>query len=299
MDEENRSDAAAVIAAAQEMSKAETVTVARGSALALDLLVVPSGKQVIDAKQYLDARLERPVRRTGTARMTTLESFIEHVKRFADEHTAIFAVDSPTEPALEAVLDYHQIGASGAPAWCTHRTHYRFPISDEWSAWTKTMDFDQRAFADFLEDRISDVADPEDAGEQTKEFAEQLGIVLATPSALMALSRGLSVHVGQKVSQQINTSSGEVQLQFEEEHSAKSGGPLKVPGGFVIGIPVFRAGPRYSIPVRLRYKVAGGAVRWSLALLRPDLAFRDAFEAAVESVSTETQLPVLRGKPEA
>lgn len=299
MDDMNNSDAAAVITAIEELYKPEIVTLTRGTAEAAPLLVLPSGKHVVDVKSHLDARRERPERRTGIARMTTLESFVEHVKRFADEHTVIFAVDTPTEPALEAVLDYHQAGAAGAASWCTHRTHYRFPLSDEWTAWTKAMEFDQRAFATFLEDRIGDVADPERAGEQTKEFAEQLGIALATPSALMALSRGLTIHVGQKVTQQINTSSGEVQLQFEEEHQAKQGGPLKVPGGFVIGIPVFRAGPRYSIPVRLRYRVASGAVCWSLALLRPDLAFRDAFEKALESVAMETQLPVLRGKPEA
>lgn len=298
MEDLHSSDTAAVIAAVEEMAKAEIVTVPCGNAWEVPLLVLPSSKQVIDVKQYLDARLERPQRRVGTARMSTLSSFVEHVKRFADEHTVIFAVDDPKEPMLEAVLDYHQQSATGAPSWCAHRTQYKFPLSDEWNAWTKAMDFDQRAFADFLEDRIGDVADPEDAGEQTQEFAEQLGIALATPSALMALSRGLAVHVGQKVAQSINTSSGEVQLQFEEEHTAKSGGPLKVPGGFVIGIPVFRAGARYSIPVRLRYKVASGAVRWSLALLRPDLSFRDAFETALEQVATETQLPVLRGKPE-
>ena len=299
MDDTNTSDAAAVIAAVEEMANAEIVTVPRGDASSVSLLVLPSSKQVIDVKDFLDRRLERPVRRLGTARMTTLGSFIEHVQRFADEHTVVFAVDDPKEPMLEAVLDYHQTGATGAASWCTHRTQYKFPLSDEWTAWTKAMDFDQRAFADFLEDRIGDVADPEDAGEQTKEFAEQLGVTLATPSALMALSRGLSIHVGQKVAQSINTSSGEVQLQFEEEHTAKAGGPLKVPGGFVIGIPVFRAGALYSIPVRLRYKVASGAVRWSLALHRPDLAFRDAFEVALDNVATETALPVLRGRPEA
>jgi uncharacterized protein YfdQ (DUF2303 family) len=296
---EANSEVSAMFTAIEHLAATEVVSVARGTSDEARMLVIPKTKQVLDLKSYLDTRREHPERRTGTARMTTVESFVDHVKRFADEHTVVFACDEAKDPLLEAVLDYHRTGSTGTPAWCAHRTLYRFPLSDEWYAWTsEPLTFDQRAFAEFLEDRIADVLDPAEAGEQVTAFAANLGIALASPPALLGLSRGLSVHVDQKVVQHINIASGEVQLQFEEQHQTPGGGQLKVPGGFAIGVPVFRGGAYYSLAVRLRYRISGGAVKWTLLPMRADLVFRDAINTAIKQVSDALGLPVLRGRPE-
>lgn len=266
------------------------------------LLVIPRGKQVVDMRPFVDARLERPRRREGIARHTTLASFNAHVVRFADEHSAIFADDNPKAPSLTAVLDYHERGHDGAPRFGTHRSVYHFPLSDEWKAWMALPEkIEQGTLAAFLEDRIGDVLDPADAGEVGTEFAAKLSITLASPARLMELARGLSVRVDTRVANHVNLGSGESKLVFEEQHSNEQGGPVVVPGGFMLAIPVFKGGDLFKVPVRLTYRVSrqNGAIVWRIALHRADKVFRYAFDEAVKAVEQATGLPVFYGTPEA
>lgn len=129
-------------------------------------------------------------------------------------------------------------------------------------------------------------------------FCRQLGIKLASPQALMELSRGLTVHADHKVVQYVNVGTGEAQISFGETHTDATGAPVKVSGGFAIAIPVFRDGPAYQIPVRLRYKVAGGQVKWTLQPQRIDEVFDDAVSEGVNNVTTKTSLPTIYGTPE-
>lgn len=291
-----QTEALAIIENIERLAMTETVD---GVA---DVLVVPSGKRIEDLRPIIDARLPAPRRRTGTARVTTLESFTALVRRFADEHSAIFAVDDRRAPRLIAVLDYHEQTAKGAPRFGTHRVEYAFPLSDEWRAWLAFAARDQisqRDLAEFLEEHIVDVRAPESLGEATTQLGAQLGITYAGPAALMALSRGLSIRVDQKVTQAINLSTGEASLGFEETHSSKDGtGPLKVPGGFALAIPVFRGGKKYVVAARLRYRLREGAVTWRVALHRVDAVFDDAFSGACADVLAQTEAPLFYGQPE-
>src|SRR3546814_747731 len=81
---------------------------------------------------------EQPLRRSGTAVLTALESFVAHVNRFKDEDSIIFASDDRAAPSLTAVIDYHRQGHQGDPRFGQHRGHFAFPLSDEWKAWTKS-----------------------------------------------------------------------------------------------------------------------------------------------------------------
>jgi len=267
-----------------------------------ELVAVPRGLSVVDLRPMLDERLERPRRREGTATLTTLASFIAHANRFKDAHSAIFAIDDRNEPKLLAVLDYHEAG-TGPPRFGGHRAEYAFPLSDEWQAWMRAgvEEMMQARFAAFLEDRITDVQEVSAIvpGSKLATLAEKLGIALAGPSQLLALSRGLAIRVDQKVTNAVNLSTGEGSIGFEETHRAgDASGPLKVPGGFAIAIPVFRGGAVYQIGVRLRYRVHGGTVMWRVALHRVDLAFADAFGEACEKAKSETSLPLFYGTPE-
>lgn len=292
--------------------------VGAGTAAAGELIALPAGRSVVDLKPYLDARRDRPERRKGTARMTTLNSFVDHVLRFADPDSAIFAIDDQRTPKLVAVFDYHEeharpgdseeevtteVETEGRPRFGEHRCVYEFPLSDEWKAWRDACahEMKQGDLAAFLEDRIVDVVDP-DAGEgKARQTAAAIGMLaLAVPSALLALARGLSIRVDRKVANAINLSSGEAQVAFEETHQAGDGsGPVKVPQGFVIGIPVFKNGEPYSIVVRLRYRVREGAILWRIALHRADAVFAHAFDEACSVAEGGTALPLFRGTPEA
>lgn len=264
------------------------------------VMVVPQGLEVKGLKPLLDAYRTAPERRRGTAHVADLDSFIGLVNRFKDEDSSVFADLNPKAPCLLCVLDYHRQGAAGAPRFGHHRVRYTFPLSDEWVAWTthSGTPFGQRDFADFIENRLADTLDPAGAGDGVKKFAELLGCSFGSPQRLLELSRGLTVHVGQRVTNQLNLATGESQLQFAEEHHDDKKQPLRVPGAFLIGIRVFRSGHAYQMAARLRYRVQSGAVVWSYDIYRQDAVFDDAIAGACEKAKKETALPLFAGTPE-
>ncbi len=267
----------------------------------IGLIAVPQGVNLVSAKKYLDEYLDAPERREGTAHLGDLDSFIAHAERFKDKDSVIFASPNPQHPSLISVLDYHRQGGDGAPRFGRHRGVYDFPLSEEWTRWTKAQHapMQQRTFAEFIESNILNVADPETAGGGAKTFATALACEFASPARLMELSRGLSVRVNSKVANAINLSSGEGQLVYGNEHTDERGQPLKVPGAFLLALRVFRGGAVYQVPARLRYRVKEGEVTWSFELWRTDRVFEDAFLEARDKVAAATGLPVFVGTPEA
>lgn len=265
------------------------------------VLVLPTGLQPHAVEKFLEHLKKAPDRREGTAKLAELDSLIEHANRFKDSDSALWAEPSESAPKLTAVLDYHRHGADGAPRFGRHRGVYAFPLSDEWHAWVEknAQQMQQSAFAEFLEDRIQDIADPEGAFANAKAFAEQLGISgFASPSRLLALSRGLSVHVDDRVTNKVDLSSGEATIHFETSHTDDEGAPLNVPRAFLIRLPVFRAGAAYQLAVRLRYRVSGGRVMWSYEIHGVKRALDDAFREACERAKEGTGLPLFFGQPE-
>lgn len=270
-----------------------------------EVMVLPAGRTVISLKKFIDEYASAPDRKEGSSEMATIASFVDQVNRSKDADSVVFAaVANRADPKLIAVFDYNKAGPEGAPRFGRHRTLYRFPVSEEWKAWTaKPIDnIGQVDFAEFLEAHIMDVLDPASLDPEGKgtlaAFCRQLGIRPASPQQLMELSRGLTVHANHKVVQNVNVGTGEAQISFGETHTDAQGAPVKVSGGFAIAIPVFIGGPAYQIPVRLRYRVKDGQVRWTLQPQRLDEVWNDAVNESVGSVTTKTALTTLFGTPE-
>lgn len=275
------------------------------------LLSVPKGMVLHDMKPFEDARRAAPERRKGTVRVTTLPSFIDIVDRYKDCASAIFAIDSPGQPALLAVFDYNTPvgmdiertaalrGADG-PRFGDHRAHYTFPLSDEWKAWTAlgARALTQADLAAWLEEHILDVLEPESVPEGAASLAANLRLPLASSTLLMSAARDLTVFVDCKVRSAVNLSTGERHVSYEEAHGDGAGGAVKVPGAFCIAIPVLRGGPKYTMIVRLRYELSKAVITWRAILHRPDAVLQDAFNESVATVESECGLPVYRGEPE-
>jgi uncharacterized protein YfdQ (DUF2303 family) len=291
----------AVVDVMERLAVVETVGLRRGDGKDVEVLAVPKGKQIQSMKALLDEYLAAPERRRGTARLTTLPSFVEHVNRFKDDHSAVFAdVANQSAPRLIGVLNYNEKSA-GPPRFGDHRAEYAFPISDEWKAWTNKKDAMGLAdFAEFLEEHVGDIVDPASMPKESPTLAEakQLGITLATPQALMETSRGLTIHVKAGITNATRLSSGETQVDFKEEHQGADGKALVVPGGFAIAIPVFRLGTPYVLLVRLRYRVDGAKVFWFFAISKVAKSFETAITKVCTEAATGTALPLFYGTPE-
>lgn len=296
--EETLTGVETILAAAREYAEIEEIEHESEGDERVHLAIVPKGKIIFDLAPYYEAARNAPRWRRGTATFQRADSLIAWVNRFKDADSALFVRPQGQGQELLAVLDYHRAGANGDPRFGKHTGVYRFPFSKEWLAWTGERELPQQAFAELLEDRITDVIDPSEAGENAVRFAQDLGMALAGPSTLLTLSRGLSVKVEAKVVNAQNLSTGEAQITFEESHRDEKGAPLKIPGGFVLAIPVFEGGGLYKVPARLRYRVRGGAITWRVLLHRADAVLQDAIDGVCEAAREATELPLFYGSPE-
>lgn len=245
----------------------------------------------------------KPIRRTGTAMHTRVESLVAAIERFKNGDSAIFAVDRAESPSVTVVFDYHPAtGDVGDADFGAHRARYNFPLSPEWHAWFsnngKAMSMGD--FARFLEDRVVDVlAEPGDLSPEAQRFVAATSKRFATPTALVELSRGLQIHEASVLKEVRNLSSGEGEFRFESQHVDADGKPVKLPNMFVIAIPVFaRADVAYRMIARLSYRKKNDGLVFWYDLWRPDLVFTDAFEEAVNRIGNLTGLPVFYGTPE-
>ena len=258
--------------------------------------------QFVSVKHLLDPWREFPERRTGTAKMLTLDSFIALVQRHKDDGSAVFGdFSNPAAPRLVAVLDYHRL--DGAARHGGHRVSYAFPLSDEWKLWNsknssaeKATLFDQADFAMMIEDRIQDLASPYD--QERTDHEAQFGAKFAVPSELMMLSKGLEINMASRIKEVRNLQSGEAQVVFEEVHEDGKGKPIKVPGLFVVAIPLFVGGEKVRIITRLLYRKAGTRLAWFFQMIRPDLVIRERLTADLLKVGADTGLPTFEGTPE-
>lgn len=267
------------------------------------VVITSSGVHALDPSIFDKYRMF-PMERTGTAKWTTLESFIEHTQRFMSGDSAIFARDDMATAKLTTIFDYHQsVAAGGDRANLRHRAEYAFPFSDQWKAW-QGQDKEPMAmsdFAQFLEDRIVDIeADGVPSSPEAKAFIAAINGKMASPSKLIELARGLQVYENSVLKEARNLSTGEGQLTFESTHVDADGKPLSIPNLFMITIPVFARSPdHYRLLARLRYRKAPAGVVFWYELWRADLAFEQAFAEACAQVQEKTGLPLFVGTAEA
>lgn len=254
-----------------------------------------------------------PRQRGGVATLLSLDSFIQHVKRFSDSGSVVFADNNRTAPKLTAVLDYHMAdtkvdGATterGMPRFGRHRSTFAFPLSDEWKAWNEKngKPMKMAEFAHFLEDHAIDVlgAHEIDLSPAAAKYVDRIGGTgrIADPAALVTLAQNFEVFEQSNAGERQNLATGEGRVSLDVIHVDGQGRPLEVPTMFVLGIPVFKMGELFQIIARLRYRKQGGEIVFFYELWRLDLIFDTAFNEAVKQVNETTTVPVLLGSPEA
>lgn len=259
--------------------------------------LVPAGMKLDVLKGVLeteDARAQRPRRLKGSATFTELDSFIAHVNAFKDPDTVIFADTADVQ--LTAVLNYHHSNAKGGndavgddrARWADHRSVYACPLSEAWERWTGLdgTPMRQEAFAQFIEDNMVDLANPEEGDNG----------LFPSPAAVLEMARNLSIKINGEFSKSINPTTGEATLINKTEHGPTS---TKIPRAFLLKLAVFEAGVMYRVEARLRFSLADGRPTFSYALYQAEAIKRDAFGSVRAEVAKGTTLPVYAGAPEA
>lgn len=255
----------------------------------------PNG-QVGHIAGLLEHYRQRPARRTGVAKVTTLASFIDLTNRHKSEHSALFANTRWPGPSLRAVINYHEL--QGTPAHLDHRVVYDFPITDELKAWIggNSKMIEQAEFAAFLEEHAAELAAPLEA--EVNQYERLFKERFAEPNDLIALSRNLEVYVGAKVKRRERLQSGERTVEFVEEHTNGKGETVEIPGIFMVAVAAFLDGDPVRIPARLRYRIAAGSIHWSYQLYRWEYWLRNQVQTDLLRAAKETGLPAFEGAPE-
>lgn len=265
----------------------------------IPVLVRPGeqGGRAESVKHLIEEYRNGPERRKGIATVTTLASFIDLVNRHKDAGSAVFAKTDWPNPALTAVVDYHD--EKNTPRWSQHRIRYAFPITPEFQAWIDNAGekMSQVEFAAFLEDHAAELSAPYD-GERSN-FERLFKATFATPNELIDLARSLEIAVGQSFKQAIRLQSGESEIVFKEEHTNAVGEKVTVPGIFMIALRAFVDGEQVRIPARLRYRASGGTITWFYDLYRWQDELRERVSQDLAEVAKRTDLPTFEGAPEA
>lgn len=282
-----RTENDAVIECVKDLLEADILETDEGA-----LFSVPKGRTLVDPRTVIqECYLDAPRRKRGTYQVRTTVGFCEFTNRHKVDLSVVF-VDRERF-TCQAIFDFHN-PANGDAGHSDFVCKYEIKKSAEWKKWVSQNEewMKQEQFAEFLDERIVDIQDSSAAGERSKNIASLLGKSIAGPKKLLDLSKGLSIRVGGELKNIINRDSGECEMVFKEEHTDEYGAPLKIPGLFIIAIPVFVGGVGYQIPVRLRYRKSGNGLVWQYQMHQSDVMVDDAFSQIVLKIKTETGLPV-------
>lgn len=264
------------------------------------------------------AEVLAPWRRTGTARLKSLDSLIDWSNRHKGETSMLFADPDTNKPRLTCIANYHAAGAPAAhnekdttAAHCDHRAVYDFPVSKEWKLWNGISGKDMASddLAQLIEDNIKDIIDPTPAllgsvkaeaewEKRLLEVAAKFEARFGTVGQLIRMSREFTVNESSDLTARVNRDTGEQVFQFKNEHTDEQGAPISIPTLFLITIPVFEMGAIYRLPVRFRYRKKGAKIVFTLTLHDPNKAFDDAFKEACTTATERTELQLLMGDPE-
>lgn len=264
-----------VAAALQDLAHAATEAQQIGEARFLVLPPHYALHEVTDQVEKADAE---PRRERGTVTLKSIDSLLAVLKDHDRADLACVYAD-PDTLQIVAVLNDHR---HDTPGWRDWRVQYRAELTPEAKRWLENNGAarakDQTAFAEFLEDNIADIQEPD---------AQDLLTVATTIQA----TTGIEFKSGRRLQD------GQVQLQYVENIDAKAGanGALTIPKTFTLGLRLFKNGDGYKMTARLKYRLNGGSVKFWYELDRPERALEDAFDGYVQRLRAESGYLVVLG----
>lgn len=303
----NNSEVKEAMDAAKDYMKQEILYVAdpiNPDGPKVPFLVRQPSQSVESLKNVIEGFRPLPERHKGTSSHKTAQSFIEHVNRFKDKDASVIFASpgSPgSNPQIRCVYNYQTKDKTN---WRDYAATFSCDLSDEWKAWQKHNGsaMSQIDFALLVENRIDDIMPDQDLAAPDNATIAQLstllGYSIAWKTRMLELSRGIAINESSKARQIVNLASGEGQIEYVNDHNDSTGQRLKVPGLFMICIPVFRDGPLWRIPVRLRYRLSEGKIAWIYEIYRGDKVFDSAFDEVCQDIVSHTELPMFVGSPE-
>lgn len=221
-------------------------------------------------------RVDGPPRARGTVKLRDAVSFI---KFFSDHMAAESRIYASLQPArFVAVLDDFD-SSDSCRGWRELRADFTVPPSREWLLWTaqdkKRMG--QLEFAEFLQDNLPDVAEPD-------------GAALLEMALRFEASQSGNFVAAQRLQD------GSHDLQWKADNN--SSGTVKLPEQIKLKLPVFENTEAVDMMARLRYRLDSGRLAIWFELVRPHKVMEAAFRTTWAAIKAGCGDVILLGAPE-
>lgn len=228
--------------------------------------------------------LEMPRRPKGVVKLRDAASFIDYFTAHAAPRSRIYGQLDPAK-FLAVFDDFYRAEDAEEVAqqadWRGFRAEFVVPPSREWTIWhsVNRKDLGQLSFAEFLQDNLPDVVQPDGA-------------------SLLEMCLNFEAVQGGKVVATQRLQDGSQNLQFQAENN--SSGSVKLPPEITLCIPVFENEPPRELQARLRYRINrdNGAIVLRIELVRSHKVLEAAFRETWAAIARATGETILLGTPE-
>ena len=222
--------------------------------------------------ELLERLQNAPTWRRGTAAFYEALTFSRFVKRFRNASSVIFADAFAETPKFTALLDYHPAGADQNVArWDLFRAVLPLRFTESWKAWmgANGKALAQDVFAQFLEDNIPDIAEPNGA-------------------TLVEIARTLEATIGVDWKSHIRADNGQHRFAYIETVDGRAkDGSVTIPQELTLILQPFEGSKRYEVKARFRYKIITGKVSMWFDLVRPRDVLTEAFNDELLKIDGE------------
>jgi uncharacterized protein YfdQ (DUF2303 family) len=248
---------------ALETGKVHVLALGRGQHTLVDLT----------GDKYRDA----PARKTGTTVVRDVPSFLAYYDKHHDDASEVYA--DAEQLTVVAVLDAHAIDGA---RFGRHRLVLQLRKTDTWTAWARHSGhlMGQEDFAEHIQDRLA-------------------GIIEPTAASMLEVAQSISATTKASFGSGVRLHSGERQLTYTEETTAKAGskGQLTIPEWFTLGLVPFEGAEGYKVGARFRYRIRDGHLTLGYKLDSPEDVLRTAFGDIRTLIDSGITEPVLNGTP--
>jgi uncharacterized protein YfdQ (DUF2303 family) len=263
---ENTCNVQAAIEAGKELSDLKLVDIG-----GVQHALVPDGMML----RSFEELQERPSRISQEKELREPVSFIDYVNQFKDDNTRLYGSINCMGCRITAIIDDNEAD-NGKARFCSHKATLKLYSSPEWQLWAGNNKeyIPQKEFAEFLQENISCIAQPDHAMllECTRKFIVKRN---ATVTSVVYEGGGLAVD-----------------LQ-EEVRGQTKGETVSMPTEIVLGLRPFEQAPKYQVKVALRFREKNGGIEFAYSMIEPERIVESAFKDIREEVEKGTEINVL------
>ena len=170
---------------------------------------------------------------------------------------------------------------NGGHGWADHTVTLRLAQSTEWAEWAGVdgQMLRQDQFAEFVEDHLSTIAEPDGA-------------------QLLDICQTLQAKTDVAFKSQAILASGQRQFRYEETVDAKAGekGNLTIPTELVLALRPYEGTEPVAVRARFRFQLRDGRLSLGVRLVEPGRVLEAAFDQVVAQVQADLPAPILRGQ---